>query len=73
MLDEPHPPPKRPTIWQRTWRRRQRDGARLAEVSAATIELLIAAAWLKADEADDQNAIAAALDAFARAALKNLR
>jgi hypothetical protein len=70
---KPKPPPSRRAAWQRTYRRRQRDGVRLIEVTPAVIELLIAAQWLKPGEADGKHAISAALDAFAHASLKNFR
>jgi hypothetical protein len=59
--------------WQRAWRRRVREGAKLTEVPGSIIELLLASQWLKPDEADDKRAITDALDAFARDALKRFR
>jgi hypothetical protein len=52
--------------WQREYRRRQRAGSRIAEVSAATIEMLIVTRWLREHEAGDRHAIAKALDALSR-------
>jgi hypothetical protein len=46
-------------------------GVRLAEVSRPVVELLLAGEWLDADAADDKRAISNALDAMARATLKN--
>jgi len=69
MLERPRP--SRRARWQADYRRRQREGAQLLEVPAAMVELSIASAWLKPDEGDDKLAISAALDAFAKSALKN--
>jgi hypothetical protein len=59
--------------WQGDWRRRQRDGAVLAEVSSAMIELLISGRWLEPDKATNKIAIKDALDAMAKASLRNFR
>jgi hypothetical protein len=59
--------------WQRDYRRRQRDGVKLAEIPASLIELAIAGKWLTPDEADNKRAIRDALDAMAKASLKNFR
>jgi hypothetical protein len=56
--------------WQRDWRRRVRNGSKLAEVPSAMIELLLASKWLNPHECDDKRAITEALDAFARDAMK---
>jgi hypothetical protein len=64
---------KRRAAWQRTYRRRQREGCKLIEVTAPVIELAIEGKWLKPDEADDKLAIRDALDAMAKASLKNFR
>lgn len=63
MLDRPRTPRAR---WQQNYRRRVRDGAKLAEVPAAMVEFLLASKWLKPHEAEDKRAITDALDAFAR-------
>jgi hypothetical protein len=65
------PRPSRRARWQANYRRRQREGAKLIEVPAGMVELLIVSAWLKPHEADDKLAIRDALDAFAKSALKN--
>jgi hypothetical protein len=64
-------PPSRRAVWQRAWRRRVRDGAKLAEVPGSMVEFLLASKWLKPHEADDKRAITEAPDAFARDAIKN--
>jgi hypothetical protein len=63
--------PSRRAGWQRNWRRRVRDGAKLAEVPGSMVELLLVSKWLKPHESDNKRAITEALDAFARAAIKN--
>jgi hypothetical protein len=63
--------PSRRAGWQRNYRRRVRDGAKLAEVPGSMVEFLLASKWLKPDECDDKHAITEALDAFARDAIKN--
>jgi hypothetical protein len=67
MLDRP---PSRRAVWHRAWRRRVRDGAKLAEVPGAMIEFLLVSKWLQPHEVDDKRAIADALDAFAHDAMK---
>ena len=67
----PQRSPSRRAVWQRAWRRRQRDGTRLAEVPGSMVEFLLVSKWLKSHEADDKRAITEALDAFARDAIKN--
>jgi hypothetical protein len=80
MLDRAAPPAARAArqrqqqrAWQRTYRRRQRDGVRLVEVTLAVVELAIAGEWLSPEEAEDKRAIAQALDALAKASLKTFR
>jgi hypothetical protein len=67
MLDRP----SRRAQWQRRYRQRQRDGNVVTEVPASMIELLIAGEWLKLIEATDRRAITQAMDAMAKATLKN--
>jgi hypothetical protein len=62
--------PSRRAGWQRNWRRRVRDGAKLAEVPGSMVELLLVSKWLKPHESDNKRAITEALDAFARDAIK---
>jgi hypothetical protein len=73
VRQERKPPRAGPSKWQADYRRRQRDGAKLTEVPAVMIELLITARWLTPDEAHDKHAITQALAAFAKATLKNFR
>lgn len=64
---------RRKREWQARYRKRQSSGARVCEVSGATIELLIVTNWLSADQAGDAAAIARALDAMASDALRARR
>jgi hypothetical protein len=63
MLDRARTPRAR---WQRDYRRRIRNGAKLVEVPSSMVEFLRASRWLKPDECDDRRAISEALDAFAK-------
>lgn len=68
MLDRIRTPGAR---WQRDYRRRIRNGAKLAEVPAAMVEFLLASKWLRPDEVDDKGALRDAMEAFAKDANKN--
>ena len=64
MLDRLARSPK--AKWQATFRRRQREGARLVEVSGDVITLLLEANWLRDSEAEDAAAISRALDCIGK-------
>ena len=71
MLNRPPAPPadrhrEQQRRYQQTYRRRQREGVLLVEVTPTVVEFLLVARWLKADESEDPAAIKDALDAFAR-------
>jgi hypothetical protein len=59
----PHQRTRR-AVWQQTYRRRVREGAKLIEVSAAVVEMLLSTHWLRESEADDRRAISRALHAM---------
>jgi hypothetical protein len=59
----------RKALWQATFRRRQREHARLVEVSANVVTLLLEANWLRDSESKDAAAISRALDRMAKASL----
>jgi hypothetical protein len=63
-------PPRSPRAkWQATFRRRQREGVKLVEVSADVVKLLLESNWLRDREAEDAGAISRALDRMAKASL----
>ena len=68
MLDRS---PSRRARWQRDYRRRVRNGAKLIEVPASMVEILLASKWVKPHEANDKRAISDAMDCFAVDAIKN--
>jgi hypothetical protein len=75
MLDRDSPGPPKPRSatrraqqarYQRTYRRRQREGAKLVEVTPAVVLLLLETHHLSDAEANDPSAIGRALDAMAK-------